>query len=250
LDTICIVLPVFNEELGIVSFLEELSNSFGKYNLHFLVINDASSDKTEETLNTFSIRLKQQYGNIITLINNEENLGHGASVLKGLKLASGMFSSYIITVDGDGQCTGRDLVESFENFKQNQKETHECVRFQRREPLFRKIVTLIVRLLVFAKSGKYPQDGNTPVRIYGREVLNEILSKLPQQSLIPNVHISILIRSENYSFSSSRIIWGESRGGEKFGSTWKQRRRNFPSSKFMLFCKNALMEIIQGKAIK
>lgn len=238
-------MPVYNEELGVVPFLNEISIAFSGYRMSFFVINDASTDKTNSQLNQFKEKFQENINHEILIVNNERNLGHGASVLLGLKMSCRKSFDYVITVDGDGQCTGDDLLRNFQKYRSKGSQVHECVRIHRRDPLFRKIVTEAVRLLVFIKSGKFPQDGNTPVRMYNQTALSAILKLIPDQTLIPNIHISIMIRREKLESSSSKIVWGEPRGAEKFGSTWRQKRRFLPSARFIAFCKNALKEFLR-----
>lgn len=238
-------MPVFNEELGVVPFLNEISVAFSGYKTNFLVINDASTDETNSELNQFKNNFLENTNHDILIVNNERNLGHGASVLLGLKMSCRKSYDYVITVDGDGQCSGHDLLRNFQTYRGKESQVHECVRIHRRDPLFRKIVTVAVKILVFTKSGKFPQDGNTPVRMYNQTALSAILKLIPDQTLIPNIHISIMIRREKLELSSSEIVWGEPRGAEKFGSTWRQKRRFLPSVRFVAFCKNALKELLR-----
>jgi dolichol-phosphate mannosyltransferase len=238
-------MPVYNEEGGVETFLNEISIAFSNYKVSFIVVNDASTDKTNVELNRIKNHFQENTNHDLLIVNNEKNLGHGASVLLGLKLSSRESHHYIITVDGDGQCSGHDLLRSFEIYKSNESQTHECVRTHRHDPLFRKIVTEAVKFLVYLKSGKVPQDGNTPVRMYSPEALSTILKLIPDQTLIPNIHISIMIRRKKLKLSSSKIPWGEPRGAEKFGSSWRQKRRFLPSARFIAFCKNASKELLR-----
>ena len=73
---ISIVIPVFNEESTIIRLIEEVREVINKnnYDAEILVVNDCSTDQTEELLNT--------YGNdrLINVIKHNINKGKGAAL--------------------------------------------------------------------------------------------------------------------------------------------------------------------------
>lgn len=79
IDSLCVVVPCYNEEKTIVQLLNEVlsQREVGQV----IVINDASSDRSHElimTVNDPRVLYRQ----------NEKNLGKGASVAKGISLCS------------------------------------------------------------------------------------------------------------------------------------------------------------------
>lgn len=95
-----IVIPVFNEEKTIVEVLKRVLdikiNSFTK---EIIVVDDGSTDKTAE-------RIKKAGFSGIELITHSKNMGKGAAVNTGIKVARG---EYIIIQDADFEYNPQDI---------------------------------------------------------------------------------------------------------------------------------------------
>lgn len=83
------VIPVYNEERTIVEIVQQVQ----KYVDRVIVVDDGSTDKTEEVLSDLKI----------DLLRNNENLGKGLSLQRGFKKALLYSPNHVITLDGDGQ---------------------------------------------------------------------------------------------------------------------------------------------------
>jgi glycosyltransferase involved in cell wall biosynthesis len=98
MEILSIVIPVYNEERTIATVVEAVLNvdlsSFG-LEKQVIVVNDASTDKTLETLHSFS-----QHPNV-TIISQAKNQGKGAAVRTGFKAAKG---NIFIVQDADMEC--------------------------------------------------------------------------------------------------------------------------------------------------
>ena len=95
-----IVIPVFNEEKTLLEILNRI-NQLKKYcNIEIIVINDGSSDKSEEILKDNSELYSQ-------LVNFKENFGKGKAVIEGIKQCS---SDYILIQDADLEYDPKDIV--------------------------------------------------------------------------------------------------------------------------------------------
>lgn len=100
-----VVCPVFNEEKYIASLIEKV-RSVGEYPI--LIINDGSTDNTSEIL-----ECKQPD----FLINHDENMGYGKSLMDGFNFAMKNNYSYIVTIDGDLQHDATLIPSFFEKIK-------------------------------------------------------------------------------------------------------------------------------------
>lgn len=96
---ISVVVPAWNEEVGILDTINSLLNSTFK-NLEVIIVNDGSTDKTHEKVTNFLVS-PEYFGR-----NNEiqvkyfykENGGKGSALNYGIKRSSG---DVIVTVDAD-----------------------------------------------------------------------------------------------------------------------------------------------------
>ena len=94
-----IVIPVYNEESGIRSFLDkqllpELSKL--KYDVEVLIVNDGSSDKTLDRINDCEIKKKFK----TKVVCFSKNFGKEIALSAGLNYADG---DAVIMIDADGQ---------------------------------------------------------------------------------------------------------------------------------------------------
>ena len=99
-----IIVPLFNEELNISNLVDEIIfnlKSLG-YNYEIILVNDASTDNTNEILNDLINKYKEK----IKVIINSTNLGQSFSLFEGIKNSQ---YDTIVTIDGDGQNNPKDI---------------------------------------------------------------------------------------------------------------------------------------------
>ena len=236
--TIVLAMPCYNEADGITEFLDDIIQNL-EADLDFIVVvNDCSTDGTLETIRSYSeLAPKVKY------FTNQKNLGHGPTFVIAIKHALSFNPDIIITVDGDGQFNSREIKEKLIIFKNLNGDVLEGVRTHRTDPFFRKIVTNLLRMLVWARVQILPLDSNTPLRIYKAPVLKSLLQQITEHSLIPNLRISALTRRDKLNYIQQSVRSLPRRGLSASGSTWKAKREWIPSKRFLLFCKNALIEL-------
>ncbi len=91
-----ILIPVYNEEKTIKNIIKQLNRN----KLSFWIINDGSTDRTLDII----YRL---YANYLTYKTNK---GKGYAIKYGAKyLISNLKTEYILLMDGDGQCSIKDI---------------------------------------------------------------------------------------------------------------------------------------------
>ncbi len=93
-----LTIPIFNEEKNIKNLINSLKKSFiinDKHCTRILLINDGSTDKTEE-----KIKLEINNNAKIILLNHKINKGYGAALKTGIKYSKNI-SKYIIFIDSD-----------------------------------------------------------------------------------------------------------------------------------------------------
>ena len=96
-ETVEIIIPVFNEEAGVASFHQRLCSVVDTlpFKFQFVYINDGSKDKTSQVLENLSstdFRIK--------VIELSRNFGHQAAITAGIDSAD---ADTVITMDGDGE---------------------------------------------------------------------------------------------------------------------------------------------------
>jgi len=100
---ISIIIPVFNEEGNLKILLNEIQGSMSNfYNYEIIFINDCSSDRSLEILETFS-SIKN-----IKIFSNKKNRGQSYSIYKGIERSK--FRN-IVTLDADLQNNPSDIIK-------------------------------------------------------------------------------------------------------------------------------------------
>ena len=231
MHTIAVVMPAWNEAEGLPDFIRELNDELKKWQPSFVVIDDHSTDETARVTKEL-----MKSGIELSLFVNQVNSGHGPSTLKALKAGLTLGVDFIIAVDGDGQCYGRDLARMVEVLETTRNDVVEGVRVARTDPTYRKFITFMVRTMVSVKSRKIALDANTPFRAYRSASLSDILGAIPDEIKIPNLLISTICRKWGFKISEIQIESIPRRGSNPNGSTWGKTARAFPSKRFLKFC--------------
>ena len=237
-------MPVYNEASGIEDFLLDIVHEFRGLDLTIVIIDDCSSDETYETI----VKIQKAPNNKIIYRRNSINLGHGASTLRAISESLAFEPEVIITVDGDGQFHGKDILRTYQALKLNQEiKVVETVRVRRRDPYFRKVLSWVTRVVVFLKSRKSTRDANSPLRAYRRDTLAELIQDLSERRvLVPNIWISTNLRRKNIPSLSIEVAFIPRRGEVKESVTWKQKYRFLPSLRLVKFSSQALWEVIRS----
>ena len=91
-----VVIPCYNEAKGVIRSLDEIFYALNeRSDFEIITIDDGSTDNTLDILNEYASQKPQ-----VHVINNNMNLGYGASLKKGIREAKG---EIIVIIDAD--CT-------------------------------------------------------------------------------------------------------------------------------------------------
>jgi|688.fasta_scaffold532449_2 glycosyltransferase involved in cell wall biosynthesis len=241
LGGLCITMPCFNEAEGLEGFIEELFSELDIYLVKIIIINDNSTDDTLFVINKLLSRFPK-----VICHTNKVNLGHGPSSVIGMRLALETQSEYILTIDGDGQFLPLEIKEFLQNESLSDFEVLEGVRKKRKDPYFRKIVTFLLRVMVYFSTKKFPSDANTPLRLYHRSTLEKLVTSIDPSSPTPNLRISILSRKLNLKIQQREFTSIVRRGHSQTGTTWKSKRDYLPSKRFLSFCFRAALKLLRN----
>lgn len=96
-ERICIVIPSYNNATALIGVVKRTL----AYTPHVIVVNDGSTDETNERLT--------QSGLPVTLVDYAVNHGKGYALKEGFKKAILMGFEFAITIDADGQYDPEDI---------------------------------------------------------------------------------------------------------------------------------------------
>jgi len=239
LKNIIVTMPVFNESGIIQEVVRDFLQDQSKYKLELVIVDDKSTDETHKRI----VEVSHEFPGRIHIFQNEQNLGHGPSFTRALKIGLEMSPDLIVSCDGDGPISGSDLFKLFEI--KSDYDILEISRKNRVEPLFRKATTQATRMLVFIKSHRIPIDANTPIRVYKPQILNQILPQVDGMK-VPNLLISIISRRRRFQLINTQVTVLERKLNQP-GTMWGQGRtpRRLPNSRFIRFSFSALKEVLR-----
>jgi len=160
-DNIYILIPVFNEEKKIGEVIQSLENSFK----NIIVVNDGSTDSTEEIVNkTNAMQIKH----II-------NLGQGAAISTGFRYIQNLKDAHaVITFDADGQHSVDDAIKFAHEIKKCDENIIFGSRFIENKiniPPLKRFVLSMVTLITNKLTGLNLTDSHNGLKAYKTNIL-------------------------------------------------------------------------------
>ena len=209
IQKIYIVIPALNEAGSIGKVIEDLFY-YGYENI--VVVDDASADKTSETVKTFNV----------FLIRHPVNMGPGAAIKTGIDFALFDGADIIVTFDADGQHLAKDIYNLVQPIILNESEITLGNRFLNKTskvPIFKKIILKAGALLMFLMYGILSSDSHNGLKAISRsaalkidirsngweycsEVIEEIMLKKIKYREIP-----VTVKYTDYSIKKGQKIY-------------------------------------------
>lgn len=244
---LAVVMPAFNEE-GLPEFLVEIEAHLRPVvsHLSFVVVDDSSATPVSELLRATESAMRSR----VTVIRNEENLGHGPSALRAYHGGLATNADLVLHVDGDGQFSGADVAALVADLSSNPGASAAVgVRTGRVDPWFRKILTRLARLLI-ASGSAAARDANTPLRVYRQSAIGELLGHVSAEATVPHLQFTIIERRLGVVVREMDVAHRVRRGESELGTTWQGARSlvRWPSRRLLRFSARAAREVLQCMA--
>lgn len=184
---ISVVIPVFNEEDNLPMLYERLTSTLDKYGKPYeiILINDGSSDRSEETLE----KLHEKRPHQIRVINFNGNFGQHRAIMAGFERVRG---EIVVTLDADLQNPPEEIPKLIEAIEQG----HDSVggiRKQRQDTHFRRYASKLNNKIRYQITGIKMQDQGSMLRAYRRRIV-DLMTQCEESALF--------IPALAYSFSS------------------------------------------------
>ena len=226
---VAMVMPVYNESDGILSFLREIDDEFR--DLEVIIVDDVSADSTVKMVSEF-----RPQNVTIRLVENQKNKGHGPSTLRALNEGLNSGANVVIASDGDGQVSAQDLRRMLDEFHSANCDVIVGIRIGRKESAFRVMTSWATRVITGVRSRKRVLDANTPFRVYGSRALAKLLETVPRDSMVPNLWVTVISQRSAMDVGFILVNARDRLGSSTVGSTWGRGLKILPTRRFVRFC--------------
>lgn len=192
---ISIVIPVYNEEEGILGFLGKKLmpevEKIKKYKKEIILVNDGSSDSTLKILQKYADENK-----IVKVIALSRNFGKEAALSAGIKYAKG---DAVITIDADGQQPPKKLPDFIKKWEDGAEIVTGVRDHYTKHGLIPKLGSKLFYRLLKMMGNKTTVPGSTDYRLIDRTVVDEF-NKLPEHNRITRGLIDWLGFKQEYIY--------------------------------------------------
>ena len=210
LQSLSVVVPVFNEEENIREFITRCLASCRELQRPFeiILIDDGSRDASKAII-TEAARVNP--GEIVAILLNR-NYGQHSAIMAGFNEARG---DVIVTLDADLQ----NPPEEIRNLVQKTDEGYDVVgtiRLNREDSTFRKVASGIINKVTAQATGVSMHDYGCMLRAYSRPVVQAMLQCHERSTFIP-----VLANSFAGNTTEITVRHAARGGGESKYSLWK-----------------------------
>jgi len=213
--TLCVIMPIYNEEASIEKTFLEWHDAFKQQlffnEVKFVLINDGSKDNTLSIIN----QLASEHERIHVI--DKPNSGHGHSCLVGYQYAVEHNFDYTMQLDSDGQCDPRFFPAFLQKI-----ENHDVVygfRYIRRDGFLRFMISRILSVAAFIRTGIWVWDPNCPYRLFKTDTIKDFVKKVDPTFILINVVLAL--SHKRMGMKLVNIVFRERHGGSPSLNTMK-----------------------------
>ncbi|GBE07584.1 undecaprenyl-phosphate 4-deoxy-4-formamido-L-arabinose transferase [bacterium BMS3Bbin11] len=183
-----IIVPAFNEEGSLPTFLEDMCEYCGKNGYKLIVVNDGSSDTTGEILDA------ADQGDMLTVIHHKINRGYGSAIKTAIERVD---TEFLITVDADGQHSLDDIGMLFNylmvtdaDMVIGKRDSHQGSRYRRfGKFMIRSIAKLLMSFQI--------TDLNSGMKVYRSDLAKKYIRLCPDTMAYSDIITLVFINQKH-----------------------------------------------------
>ncbi len=221
-----IVIPAFNEEKRLGDTLDRIADYVRGSSIHseIIVVDDGSMDETAEIVRTASLRHSN-----VRLVQNEENMGKGFSIRRGILASKG---TLVLVTDADLSAP----IEEFDTlFKVLREYDHDIVigsrgmdpsKIEIKQPWLRRVMGKVFNGVVRAITKLPFKDTQCGFKLMVREKVAPIIEIMKVNRFSYDVELLFLAHRFGLRIAEVPVVWRDSRAtrvkmiGDSFNMVW------------------------------
>src|SRR3989304_5935301 len=142
---ISVIVPVYNEENGVVASIESIARELDGFVDHEIIaVNDGSKDKSLERMSSINLPNFRK-------INHTENLGYGKSLYDGIVSAK---YDCIAIIDADSSYSAKDIKTLYGYYPEYDMVVGARNGYEYKKGIFKKPARLLFKFLVEYATGR------------------------------------------------------------------------------------------------
>ncbi|MCM8782079.1 MAG: glycosyltransferase family 2 protein [Candidatus Omnitrophica bacterium] len=203
-ETVSVIMPAYNEGRQIFNNIEETVKIFKEFECDYeiVVVDDGSPDNTYEEIQ----RAANTFRNIIA-VQNKKNYGKGRALKKGFRYTKG---EYIVFLDSDMDLHPIQLQTFIDIMRLDDADVvigskrHPNSKLD--YPWHRKFVSAVYFFLIKLMFGLPINDTQTGLKLFKREVLEKVFSKLLVKKFAYDLEILVLAHHIGFKIAEAPIV--------------------------------------------
>jgi glycosyltransferase involved in cell wall biosynthesis len=184
-DELWVVMPVYNEGAATATAVHEWAAGVRALCPEAVVciVDDGSTDDTPAVLESVASALPA------IRVLRQRNAGHGQACVNGYRTALDSGAHWILQVDSDGQCDPACFARLWS--ARHGKAAVFGLRRQRQDGLVRTVISRVLTLVVYAATGTWVRDSNSPYRLMRADALSRALPRVGSDVYLANVLVAV-----------------------------------------------------------
>lgn len=206
---ISIIIPAYNEEKRLPSFLENMKKFLKTINdYEILLVNDGSTDRTPDIIQKFKGK-----NNNIKVISYEKNRGKGGAIKVGVEYAQ---KEKILFIDADGSIQPNQIPVMIEklNYYDVVCGNRAAKASQIQQPLLRQYTGKTFNTYVNLLFNNNIQDHLCGFKGFKKKIAQQLFKNLQNERWIFDVELFYRIKKQNSSLYLLPIVWEHKEGSK------------------------------------
>ncbi len=198
-----IVIPAYNESERLPETLKKVFDYLEKHNYNFeiIVVDDGSNDRTPQIV-------KEQFGEKVKVLIQEQNLGKGAAVRLGVLSSIG---EQVLFMDADGSTPITEIkklqIELEKNYSLAIGSRKNNSLIEVRQPFYREYLGKTFSLLVRALTGTSIIDTQCGFKLIKGKVAHELFAKMTINGFAFDVELLYLAAQGGFTVAEIPVVW-------------------------------------------